>query len=43
MQWLNEIGCILYYKDTNLKANHNHNGMYRISDQGVFYITKILI
>ena len=36
-------GCLLSYKDTNLKAIHNGNVVMVEGVSVVFYLTKILI
>ena len=35
--------CIQWFKDTNLKANHNQESMDKMSDAAVFNGSKILI
>ena len=36
-------GCSLWFKDTNLKANHNQSVLLEYSIQAVLYGSKILI
>ena len=38
-----EMGCIQWFKDTNLKANHNRQGCNLVSNRAVFNGSKILI
>ena len=35
--------CFQWFKDTNLKANHNNYGQYFIKNTAVFNGSKILI
>ena len=35
--------CIQWFKDTNLKANHNYNSCYFFFNEAVFNGSKILI
>ena len=38
---LEKDGCFLWFKDTKMKANHNHHGAYRQSERVVSYGSKI--
>ena len=43
MSSVSVMGCSLWFKDTNLKANHNSNARVLTGAKAVLYGSKILI
>ena len=42
-RYISSVGCIQWFKDTNLKANHNSAENLSSEDSAVFNGSKILI
>ena len=42
-RWSQDPGCFQWFKDTNLKANHNINGLMSVTMCAVSNGSKILI